>query len=339
MGKTSSILAVAQHGTSDTVLLAKAAALARAFGFGLELFLCDAEQAYALKHDYQPAGHDKAMSACIARGKAYLAEQRKLIDPAVSSVAVDAACESPLYEGVVHKVQRCHPELVMKAAGGIDRRGHSAFDENDWQLMRTCPATLALVQARHWRKRLRIAAAIDVSDEETEGLANAIIRIARRLALATGGELELVYAERMPPENSESRARASKLRTLARMVDLDERHAHILPGTPEQELAAFAAGRDYDVLVLGALTHRKAPVRLVGSLTSTLVEALDSDFLLIKPDAAVAEGRVPRGSRSHSADALAPAARNAAVRAWMGRAAGGAGQPDPLRASSASQRS
>lgn len=320
MGKTSSILAAAQHGASDTVLLAKAAALARAFGFGLELFLCDAEAAYALKHDYQPNGRDKEVSACMARAKAYLASQRKLIDPAVSAVGIDAACESPLFEGIVRKVQRSHPELVMKAAGGIDRRGHSAFDENDWQLMRACPATLALVQNRHWRKRLRIAAAIDVSEEETEGLASAIIRIARRLALATGGELELVYAERMPADHAESRARAARLRTLARQADLDERHTHILSGTPEQELAAFAAGRDYDILALGALTHRNAPVKLVGSLTSTLVEALDSDFLLIKPGSAVAAERAPRRARSENAETLAPAARNAAVRAWMGSA-------------------
>ncbi len=319
MGKTSSILAVAQHGVSDTVLLAKAAALARAFGFALELFLCDADHAYALKHDYQQSGRDKAVSACVTRAREYLINERKLIDPAVNTVAIDAACESPLYEGIVHKVQRCRPELVMKAASGIDRRGHSAFDENDWQLMRACPATLALVQNRHWRKRLRIAAAVDVSDEETEGLASAIIRIARRLALATGGELELVYAERMPADGAESRAHAAKLRALARQVDLDERHAHILPGAPEQELAAFAAGRDYDVLALGALTHRKASVKLVGTLTSTLVEALDSDFLLIKPDATVAAERVPRRSRPHSTQPLASAARNAAVRAWMGR--------------------
>lgn len=324
MGKTSSILAVAQQAASDTMLMAKAAALARSFGFGLELFLCDAERAYALKHDYQQNGRDKALSECVARANAYLTRQRKLIDPAVHSVAIDAVCESPLYEGIVRKVQRSRPELVMKSAGGIDRSGHSAFDENDWQLMRTCPATLALVQNRLWRKRLRIAAAIDVSDGETEGLTSAIIRIARRLALATGGELELVYADPMPPESADSRARAAKLRLLARQADLDERHAHILRGTPEQELAAFAAGRDYDVLALGALTHRKAPVKLVGTLTSTLVEALDSDFLLIKPGTAVATERVPRRSRSNSTDTLQPMTRNAAVRAWM-RGARGAG--------------
>lgn len=320
MSRTSAILAVAQHGRSDTVLLAKAAAVARAFGVGLELFLCDAEHAYALKHDYQPGGLEQAMGECVTRARDYLVNQRKLIDPAVSSVAIDAACESPLYEGIDRKVQRSRPELVMKAAGGIDQRGHSAFDENDWQLMRNCPATLALVQQRHWRKRLRIAAAVDVSEEETAGLTNAIIRIARRLALATGGELELVYAESMPPERAECRAHAAKLHALARQADLDERQAHILAGTPEQSLAAFAAGRDYDVLALGALTHRKAAVRLVGSLTSTLVEALDSDFLLIKPDNVSVNERTRRRGRSRAGDTLQTATRNAAMRAWLGTA-------------------
>lgn len=319
MSKTNSILAVAQYTASDTVLLAKAAALARSFGFGLELFLCDAEQAYALKHDYQTKSHDKAFSECVRRAKAYLTEQRKFIDPAVSAVAIDAACESPLYEGIVRKVEHGHAELVMKAAGGIGRRCHSVFDENDWQLMRTCPATLALVQSRHWRKRLRIAAAVDVSDEETAGLASAIIRIARRLVLATGGELELVYVERMPSDSVASRTRAARLRSLARQADLDAHHAHILTGTPEQELAAFAAGRDYDVMALGALAHRKVVVKLLGSLTSTLVEALDSDFVLVKPDTTVAPERVPRRTRERTLEALPRPARRAAVNAWIGR--------------------
>lgn len=325
MSKTSAILAVAQHGKSDTVLLAKAAAVARALGIGLELFLCDAEQAYALKHDFQPGGLEQVMNSCVTRARSYLAEQRKLIDPAVSSVVIDSVCESPLYEAIVRKAQRCRPELVMKAAGGIDQHGHSAFDENDWQLMRNCPTTLALVQQRHWRKRLRIAAAVDMSDEETEGLAGTIVRIARRLALATGGELEVVYAERTPAERIDSRTRATKLNALARQADLEHRNVHVLSGAPEQSLAAFAAGHDYDVLALGALTHRKAPVQLVGTLTSTLVEALDCDFLLIKPNAVGTGERTRRRGRSRVGDTQQAATRNAAMRAWMG-----AGRPTDL---------
>jgi len=324
MSKPSCILAVAQRRRSDTVLLAKAAALARAFGFGLELFLCESEQAYALMHSYAPNGRSTGLNDCVARARQYLLEQRKVIDPAVGSVGIDAACDSPLYESIVAKVRRGRPNLVMKAAGGVDQRNHSAFDDNDWELMRTCPATLALVQGRHWRKRLRIAAAVDVSAEETEGLAAAIMRIARRLALATGGELDLIYAEHLSAEHAESQGHAGKLRSLARQADLDERHAYILAGPPERELAAFATGRDYDVIALGALTHRRVAVQLVGNLTATLVEALDSDFLLIKPDSALrGERGMPRIRDGVRAD-TAEEQRDAAMRAWSGYCAPGA---------------
>ncbi len=317
MSKPCSILAVAQRGKSDTVLLAKAAALARVFGFGLELFLCDAEQAYALKHSYAPSGRASGLSDCVARARDYLLEQCKLIDPAVGSVGIDAACDSPLYEAIVAKVRRSRPNLVMKAAGGFSQRNHSVFDENDWQLMRSCPATLALVQGRHWRKRLRIAAAIDVSAQETAGLAASIVRIARRLALATGGELDLIYAEQQSVEHAESRAHAGRLRDLARQADLDEHHAYILPGPPERELAAFAAGRDYDVLALGALTHRKVAVQLVGNLTAMLVEALDSDFLLITPDSARHAERGLRRARNGAPEDTSGEQQDAAMRAWI----------------------
>ena len=59
--------------------------------------------------------------------------------------------------------------------------------------------------------------------------------------------------------------------------------------------------------------------RVRGSALPALVEALDSDFLLIKPDAAVATEHVPRRSRTHrSGEALPPAARSAARHAWVG---------------------
>ncbi len=323
MSRPSSILAVAQRSKSDTVLLAKAAALARAFGFGLELFLCESEQAYVLKHSYVPSSRGSGLNDCVVRARDYLITQRKLVDPAVGNVSIEVECVSPLYEAVVAKVRRSRPDLVMKAAGMLDERGHSAFDENDWQLMRTCPATIALVQTRHWRKRLRIAAAVDVSDAESDGLSLSIVRTARRLALATGGELDLIYAEQQPPENATSRAATERLRLLARRADLDDEHAHILVGSPEREIPSFAAGRDYDVLALGALTQRKVPVQLVGDLTAALIEVLNCDFLLIKPDSVLQADRGERHARAGEGDSAAEGERNEAMRAWM--------QPPPLR--------
>lgn len=284
MSRPSAFLVVLNRGESDVTTLAKAARLVRSFGTALELFVCDAERAYALKHDYEESGRRDAMRECVANAKAYLSRQKSQIDAADIAVSIDAVCESPLYEGILHKAHKSRPELVIKAVGGGDRPGHSHFDANDWQLMHTCPATLALVRDRPWRKRLHIATAIDVSDEETEGLAHTILGVAKRFAIATDAELDVIYAERAPIDSPASRLRADTLHALAREASIERDDVHILAGDPERHLAAFAAQRNYDLVVLGALAHRKGAVSLVGTLTSVLVEALACDFVLVMPE-------------------------------------------------------
>jgi nucleotide-binding universal stress UspA family protein len=51
----------------------------------------------------------------------------------------------------------------------------------------------------------------------------------------------------------------------------------------ERSAAALLAGH-YDVLTMGALTHRPGVTTLVGTLTSKLVDAADCDFILVKPN-------------------------------------------------------
>jgi len=40
--------------------------------------------------------------------------------------------------------------------------------------------------------------------------------------------------------------------------------------------------RRYDLIVLGALTHRKALTQLVGTLTGRLIERVNCDFVVVK---------------------------------------------------------
>jgi universal stress protein E len=58
----------------------------------------------------------------------------------------------------------------------------------------------------------------------------------------------------------------------------------VLRGIAEDTLPAFAASKEFDVLVMGALTRRRGLAALVGTLTSKLVDALDCDFVLVKPE-------------------------------------------------------
>ncbi|HVO47538.1 MAG TPA: universal stress protein [Steroidobacteraceae bacterium] len=277
-----SILVVAERGPGDSALLVKALQLARSFGAGLELFLCDAERAYALRQAYQQEGVENVRKACIAEALEYLSRLKGSAHAMNVPISIDAACESPLCEAIVRKARTCEPLLVVKSGGGSDATGSRMLDFNDWHLMRACPATLLLTRGRTWRPIPRVAAAVDVSEQETVGLARLIVQTASALAHAYDTDVELLYVERESPDSAGSQRRKLALEALAHDSHLRDEQVHLIPGEPEQELGTLAASEDYDILVVGTLTHRDALAPLVGTLTAKLVDLLDCDFMLVK---------------------------------------------------------
>src|SRR5581483_7829809 len=116
MKDLTSILVVLDRSARDTLLLAKALVLARELNARIELFSCDSEHAYAPQHADERGGIGLARQNAIADGYDYLRRLSHLVTAQNIAVAIEVVCESPLYEGIVHKVFKSCPDLVMKAA-------------------------------------------------------------------------------------------------------------------------------------------------------------------------------------------------------------------------------
>lgn len=282
MKQPKSILVVVDRGGDVSALIKKALLLAQVFGARLELFLCDSEQAYVLGHAYDRAGVGAARAASVAEARRYLSALRDLASPAGVDITMDAQCETPLYESVVRKVLHSVPDMVIKDAPANDAQRHGVSDPNDWQLMRTCPTTLMLSGRRAWRDPPRFAAAVDVSESETGDLSRSVIETAELLARGFAAELHVIYGETGSVSEAAAATQRAKLQRLCAAARIGAGHTHILSGQPERTLPAFLKERGYDALVLGALAHRSAGTTPVGSLTSTLLDALDCDFVLVK---------------------------------------------------------
>ena len=280
MKQPKSILVVVERSGEGSALVKKALMLARPFAARLELFHCDSQQAFVLGHTYDRAGVDAARAASVAEGHRYLSGLREVAATANVDIAIDAQCESPLYESVVRKVLRSAPDMVMKQIPAAGSRTHGVSDPNDWQLMRTCPATLMLAGRRAWRDPPRLAAAVDVSERETAELSRSVVEAAGVLARAFAAELHVVYGE--TGSSLQAAAHRDKLGRLCDAADIPAERRHILSGQPERTLPAFLREQPFDALVLGALGHRSAGTTPVGTLTSTLLDALDCDFVLVK---------------------------------------------------------
>ena len=116
MNKLTRILAVLDGTDADALIMAKSVALAHQHGAALELFLCDAQRAYALVRSYDQSGVEQARDKCARDWRRYLECLRDVAVGADVPICVDAVCESPLYEGIVRKVVRSQCDLVIKNA-------------------------------------------------------------------------------------------------------------------------------------------------------------------------------------------------------------------------------
>lgn len=283
MRKVQSILVAVERGGSPKQVIGKAVVLARSFGARLELFLGNAESAYVQRHQYEAGTLARVSESCIAESREYLERLWSSLGIDDVPVTMNAACESPGYEGIVHKVQQSSPDLVVRGMGE-GRHGGRALEASDWELVRTCPAPLLLTRGKPWKKRPAVAAAIDIAGDEAPAITRSILRAAKRFSVDCEGTLDVVYAHRVEhasPEVIESDRAALAQR--AQDADVRPNELFVVIGEPAAAIPRFAERHAFDLLVLGALTHRKALTALVGTLTGRLIETLDSDILLVKP--------------------------------------------------------
>ena len=284
MEKLSSILVVIDPRDETRHVVTKAIVLARHFRASLELFLCDSDQIFILRHAYDCAGIEDAVRACVARGERYLDSIRRSI-PEDVAICTHVSAVSPLYDAVVRRVLESKPDLVIKSAACYHPLQRFTLDANDWQLARACPAPLMLTRGRPWSPRPAFAAAVDVSEREGIDLARSILHTAGFLAQGCHAELDVVFSD---PEKGDAAAHVARSETLTRLCDdfqVSSGRLHALCGNAEDTLPKFAAHPPHDVLVLGALSRRKDHETLVGTLTSKLMDALKCDFVLVKSDA------------------------------------------------------
>jgi universal stress protein E len=282
--KVTRILAVLDGTDEDAVVVSKAVAIAHQHRASLELFLCDAQRAYALRHSYDQTDVNAFRRKCIREARRYLASVRDVAVGADVAITVDAACASPLYEAIVRKVVRSRADLIIKSAASPSPLARYALDANDWQLLRACPATVLLSRGKSWQPSPKFLAAVDVSGEETPGLPGHILNVCSELLRGLQGRLDIVYSEPKDTVPVEHAKRLERLQAITGAAHIPGAGVHFLLGKADEVLPTFAAGRGYDAIIMGALTHREGLSALVGTLTSKLVGLVGCDFVLVKPD-------------------------------------------------------
>jgi nucleotide-binding universal stress UspA family protein len=258
MEKLSSILAVVEESTSGAPVLDKAVALARCFGAKVELLVADslltpefATRCAALRYD------EVTLASLFRSGE-------------------------PLQRLLLRRLHERPPDLLVKAPSGKQPLRKWSLLDNDRELVSDSPVPVLLAGAKSWGSPVRFAAAVDVSDPDTSVVARGVLHTAGFLAHGSHGNLDILYSEREERDETVRMQRAVKLAQLVREFHVGCERLQMFGGPPEDRLPRLIAARHYDVLVLGAVSHREEPA-LAQNLTSKLLEATDGDVVLVKP--------------------------------------------------------
>lgn len=171
----------------------------------------------------------------------------------------------------------------------------------DWKLLRDCPTPVLLVRTtRPWSNGV-VLAAVDVGngDEDHMALHKSIIDQGFRIASLIHGELHVVSAHPAPtlavmdaayPIDTEYEAsfRAASKEFQRRFEIRDER-MHIKQGPADIIIQQVARKLDAVVTVIGTVARTGLSAALIGNTAEIVIDKLESDILVLKPDDIVKE--------------------------------------------------
>jgi nucleotide-binding universal stress UspA family protein len=270
--KITSILAVVEQSASGIPVLEKAIALARCFHARIELLIADS----MLTHEFA--------SRCAA-----------LRYDEVTLYSLFRSGE-PLHRLLCRHVLERRPDLLIKAPCGGHPLRKWTLHANDRDLASECPVPVLLAGPKPWEQPLRVAAAVDVSDHETAVVARGILQAAGFLALGLHGNLDILYSEREERDETLRMERAVKIAQLVREFHVGCERLQMFDGAPGKRLSPLLAARQYDLLILGAVSHLEGQRFGTEDLSSTLVDATPGDVVLIKASNAVTKNSSGRAT-------------------------------------------
>lgn len=306
MAKKRTLLTIVDDAGEDLAAVERAAYFAEHMDLGIELF--------SAVFDPYIAGERLFDSEdLIAAKEKRLADQRQVLEEIAEpmrddgfDVAVDVVWDEPVYEGIVRKVVRSKPRMVLRNSHYHNALQRGLFSNDDWNLIRTCPAPLLIARkGKHPGDQLNICAAIDPmhAHDKPGELDTLILDEAGELAGALTANMSAVHcydaasviagmaAGSMTPiipdtEGITEQVRKEHWEAVKKVIDkqgIDDKQVHHIAGNPRTALAGFVVDQKIDIMVMGAVSRGFIERTFVGNTAEQVLDRLPCDVLIIKP--------------------------------------------------------
>lgn len=220
---------------------------------------------------------------------------------AETSVEVKAVWHKSLFKGIIDTAVAEQCDLIVKASKPHKKLVQQIFTPNDWHLLRHSPVNVLMVKEHEWPAGGNIVAAIsiDTNDQVHNVLSERIAHIGADLASLMRGQLHVVntyagapvyVAIEVPSFNAQAYNQELKdkhekeVNIIAQQHHLDNEHVHISEGLPEDVVPNICEQLDAELLVLGSVGRKGISAALLGNTAEHIIDQINCDTLVIKPE-------------------------------------------------------
>lgn len=273
-----SILVVVDPNHPDGLALKRAKLIAGVTQSHLHLLVCDRKADHA----------------------AYLADLSGSLASEGYSVTSQQAWNENLHQTVIAVQQAEGCGLVIKQHVPDNPLKRFLLTPDDWKLLRYCPGPVLMVKTdTPWTGGI-ILAAVDVgnSDGEHRTLHASIISHGYDIAGLAKGTLHVISAHPSPmlsaadptfqlKESIEARYRA-ECRSFQEEFDVSDERLHVEEGPADVLIPHVAHKLKAAVTVIGTIARTGLSGALIGNTAEVVLDSLESDVLVLKPDEIIA---------------------------------------------------
>ncbi|MCB1671332.1 MAG: universal stress protein [Gammaproteobacteria bacterium] len=294
------ILVVIEPGVETQPALERARQLARFADAELELFLSDYSTYLEDGYYFDPV---RARELRREHGEKNLAELEGLAGPLRENgleVSCATAWGNPPYEEIIRRVDELKPDLVIKSTRPHERLARLLLSNEDWELIRYCPAPLLLVKDRDWSTQPGFVAAVDPehSHDKPAALDHKLVRAALELARVANGSVHLYHCTHLPPLSgmypieSDFQVDTAKVKDLGAQHNIPDEHCYVSDVEITRSLPELTSLIQASVVVMGAVSRSRLDRMLIGNTAEKVLDRLECDVLIIKPDEVKAHEQV-----------------------------------------------
>ncbi|WP_027853599.1 universal stress protein [Marinobacterium litorale] len=269
----------------------------------LELFCCvhqallgsgglrSAEAERRARHAY--------MTQCEARLD-HLADRIRLPH---ERVGTDVSWNAHLVQGVLTKVERFRPDLLVYPVSSHPGFLHHLLAPEDWKLLREATLPLLMTREHHWGSRLRLAVALDPFHplDEPASLDGKLYGIAHHLARHLDAELHVLHSYQALPQSTifdehrvtdfaglQEEVRHKHQQKLEAMLapwrnEPGAAQLHLIEGELHHVVPDFVEQTGIDLLIVGNVPRGALDRLLSGSSAERLLDRVRCDLMVIKP--------------------------------------------------------